>query len=272
LRRICIQTISRSEVYAKLRGIFAENGVTVIYKHAFDDEWILRIRPSFGQENLNSYQINQLRQLKISLSNENLTLHLGTALADVNIAPPLVATINNKIDGALINIGYSAPIISQFDNNFSILQTRHLRVLFSDAGFIYDDEKWFAAGELSTLRTAGFSNDYKSGYASVGYHFGKWLPYIVYAQYKDINLDEINQIPAPGNMIYAKAANVDQHSMSVGARYKLKNNVSLKFQADRVSGFEGNYMSGLFLPPSNSNSPSMLKSVYIYSVGISTAF
>ncbi|MDE2422557.1 MAG: hypothetical protein KGO49_15425 [Gammaproteobacteria bacterium] len=60
--------------------------------------------------------------------------------------------------------------------------------------------------------------------------------------------------------------------MSAGARYKIKNNVSLKLQADRVSGFGGNYMSGLFRPEPNSTTPSMLKAAYIYSVSVSTAF
>ncbi len=261
------------EVYAKLGGLFAENGVAIIYKHAFNDDWMFRIQPSFGQENLSSYQVNQLTKLTMSLSNENLRLHLGTAMASVNLDRPLIANLNRGIDSTLMDLGYSASDISQYNANFySNLQTRHLRGAFSDAGFIYDDGRWFAVGEMSTLRFSGFVNDFNAGYASVGYHFGKWLPYVVYAYYKDLNLDEINQIPAPGNLIYGTVANVDQHSVSVGARYKIKNNISLKLQADRVSGFDGNYMSGLFLPAPNSTTPSTLKSAYIYSVSVSTAF
>ena len=261
------------EIYAKLGGLFAENGVSVIYKHTFDDEWIMRIRSSFGQEKLSRYDVNRLRQLKISLSNEDLTLHLGTALASVNIDQPVVDNLKRKIDGGLKRLGYSAQEISQYNATLiSTLQTRHLRGAFTDAGFIYDDGHWFAAGELSSLRFAGFVNDFNTGYASFGYHFGKWLPYVVYSHFKTLNLDELDVIPAPGNMIYSTTANAEQDTMSLGARYKLRNNVSLKLQADRVSGFGSNYISGLFIPPLNATSPSQLKSVYIYSVSVSAAF
>lgn len=260
------------EVYAKLGGLFAQNGIAVIYKHTFNDDWILRIQPSFGQENLSSYQVNQLTQLTLSLSSENLILHLGSAMAFVNLDRPLVASLNSNIDYVLMGLGYSASDLSQYDATFSTMQTRHFRGTFSDAGLIYDDGRWFVVGEMSALRFSGFVNDFNAGYASVGYHLGKWLPYIVYACYKDLNLDEINQIPAPGNIIYGKVADVNQYSMSVGARYKIRNNISLKLQADRVSGFGGNYMSGLFLPAPNSMTPSTLKSAYIYSISVSTAF
>jgi len=260
------------EVYAKLGGLFAQNGVAIIYKHTFNDDWIVRIQPSFGQENLSSYQVNQLTQLTLSLANENLLLHLGSAMAYVNLDRPLVESLNSSIDQALIGLGYSTTQVNQYNASFATMQTRHLRGVFSDAGLIYDDGQWFAVGEMSALRFSGFVNDFNAGYASVGYHFGKWLPYVIYAKYKDLNLDEINQIPAPGNLIYGKVADVNQHSVSVGARYKIKNNISLKLQADRVSGFGGNYMSGLFLPVPNSTAPSMLKSVYIYSISLSTAF
>jgi hypothetical protein len=260
-------------VYAKLGGLFAENGVAVIYKHTFNDDWILRIQPSFGQENLSSYQVNQLKQLTMSLSNDNLTLHLGSALASVNLDQPLVANLNSGIDNALIGQGYSASQISQYDDTFtSNFKSHNLRGAFSDAGFIYDNGRWLVVGEMSSLRFSGFVNDFNAGYVSLGYHFGKWLPYVVYSSYKDVNLDEVNQIPAPGNRIYAATADVDQHTMSVGIRYKLKDNVSLKFQADRVSGFQSNYLSGLFLPPPNATGPSSLKSVFIYSLSLSTAF
>jgi hypothetical protein len=65
------------EIYAKLGGLFSENGVAVIYKHTFNDEWILRIRSSFGEEKLSRYQVNQLKQLRMLFYNESLTLHLG---------------------------------------------------------------------------------------------------------------------------------------------------------------------------------------------------
>jgi hypothetical protein len=260
-------------IYAKLGGLVADNGVAIIYKHIFNDDWMLRIQPSFGQENLSSYQLNKLTQLMMLLSNDRLTLHFGTAVSSINFDRPLVNNITRGLDGALMGLGYSASDINQYNKSFaSLVPTRNVRASFSDVGFIYDDGHWFAVSEIGSLRVSGFANDYNSGYASVGHHFGKWLPYLVYEHYKDVNLDEIDQIPAPGNSILRTNVDVNQYTISVGTRYKIKNNVSLKLQADRVSGFQGNYTSGLFLPPPNATSASMLKSVYIYSVSLSTAF
>ncbi len=261
------------EIYAELGGLYSENGLAVMYRHTFDD-WILRIQPSFGQEKLKGYQANNIKQITASLSNENLTLHVGSALADVDISSYLGASIQSGIDGALLGLGSSQADIDQFNSAFaSSVKLNKVRGSFSDVGFIYDDGRWFAAGEMGALRFSGFVDDFNAGYISAGYHFGKWLPYLMYARYKNVNQDEYNEIPAPGNAIYATSANYNQSTMSVGARYKVRNNVSLKLQADRVNGFKGNYVSGFFVPPASAaNSPSTLQSVYIYSVSLTAEF
>ncbi|MDE2422446.1 MAG: hypothetical protein KGO49_14855 [Gammaproteobacteria bacterium] len=262
-----------SEIYAELGGLYSENGLAVMYRHAFGD-WILRVQPSFGQEKLQGYQANNITQITASLSNENLTLHAGSALADVDISSDLGANLQNSIDDALLGFGSSQADINQFNSAFATsVKLNKVRGTFSDVGFVYDDGRWFAAGEMGALRFSGFVDDFNAGYISAGYHFGKWLPYVMYASYKNVNQDEYNEIPAPGNAIYAMSANYDQSTISVGVRYKIKNNVSLKFQADQVSGFKGNYVSGFFVPPAEAaNSPSTLQSVYIYSASLTAAF
>jgi len=261
------------EIYAELGGLYSENGLAVMYRHAFDD-WILRIQPSFGAEKLRGYQVNNIKQLTASLSNENLTLHAGSGLASIDIDRSLSDSITSGLDDALLGFGSTQTDIDQFNSAFAAsVQLNNVRGTFSDIGFIYDDGRWFAAGEMSALRFSGFVDDFNAGYISAGYHLGKWLPYVMYARYKNVNQDEYNEIPAPGNAIYAASANYDQSTMSVGVRYKIKNNISFKLQADRVSGFHGNYVSGFFVPPAAAaNSPSTLQSVYIYSASLTTEF
>ena len=262
------------EIYGQLGGLYSVNGVALLYKHAFGD-WLLRVQPSFDEENLNGSQVNNLKQLAVSLSNDDLTLRMGSGVADVNLDPMLKASVTANIDRVLTNkFGYSPTQIDQYNASLqSSVRLNKRRGEYSDVGFIYDDSHWFAAGELAALRFSGFVRDYNAGYASVGYHFGKWLPYVLYSRYKEINLDELDEIPAPGNVIFRKLVHLDERTMSVGTRYQLKDNVCLKFQADRVSGFKGNFRSGFFLPPpSSASTPSTLKSAYIYSASLNVAF
>lgn len=262
------------EIYGQLGGLYSVNGVALLHKQALGD-WLLRVQPSFSEENLNGYQVNNLKQLAVSLSNDDLTVHLGSAVGDVNLDPALRATVNANIDRVLVGkYGYTPTQIDQYNASLrSSVRLNHRRAQFSDVGFIYDDSRWFAAGEIAALRFTGFPRNYNSGYASVGYHFGKWLPYVLYSQYKEVDLKELDEIPAPGNAIFRKLVNIDQRTMSVGTRYQLKDNVCLKFQVDQVSGFKDHFRSGFFLPPpSSAATPSTLESVYIYSVSMNMAF
>jgi hypothetical protein len=232
------------------------------------------VQPSFGQEKLTGYQINNISQINASVSNDSLKLHVGSGLASIDIDHSLSESIMNGLGNALLGLGSSQTDVDQYNSAFATsVKLNKVRGAFSDVGFVYDDGRWFAAGEMSALRFSGFVDDFNAGYISAGYHFGKWLPYVMYASYKNVNQDEYNEIPAPGNAIYALSANYDQSTISVGVRYKIKNNVSLKFQADQVSGFKGNYVSGFFVPPAEAaNSPSTLQSVYIYSASLTTEF
>ncbi|MBC7752403.1 MAG: hypothetical protein H7Z73_11950 [Candidatus Saccharibacteria bacterium] len=262
------------EIYGQQGGLYSVNGVALIYKHIFGD-WLIRVQPSFSEENLNVYQLNYLKQLAVSLSNDDLTLHVGSGVTDINLDPVFFTSLASAVDGVLTQkLGYSPAQINQY--NWALqasIKLKKMRAAFSDMGFIYDDAQWFAAAEISGLRFSGVNRDYNTGYVSVGHYFGKWLPYIIFGQYKEVNLDELDAIPAPGNVIYKTIANVKERTMSVGARYQLKDNASLKFQADRIDGFNGKFRSGLFVKPKASAAiPSTLKSAYIYSVSLNMAF
>jgi hypothetical protein len=57
----------------------------------------------------------------------------------------------------------------------------------------------------------------------------------------------------------------EQTSTAIGARYQLKQNVSLKMQADKMSRFNGT--NGLLLAPA-----APIKTVYLYSLSLNAAF
>lgn len=125
-----------SEIYAQLSGLYSENGLAIIYRHSFDD-WILRVQPSIGQEKLQGYQVNNLTQITTSLSNENLTLHAGSSLANVDLSSNLGANIQSGIDSALLGLGSSQAEIDQFNSAFATsVQLKNIRASFSDVGFI----------------------------------------------------------------------------------------------------------------------------------------
>lgn len=261
-----------SEIYSQLGGLYSENGVAVLYRHAMGD-WMLRVQPSFGEQKLKEFKVNRIKQLSASLSNENLTLHIGSGLASADIADATKTALTVGLDGALAGFGYSPADIDQYNAAlYSSVKFNNVRAAFSDVGFLYDDGRWFAAGELSALRFKGFVSDFNAGYVSAGHYVGKWLPYVLYGQYKSTNVYQANEIPAPGDEIYATPARWEQRTVAVGARYQFKPNVSLKLQVDQVSGFNREYLSGFFLPPPTTTTPSTLKTAYIYSASLNAAF
>jgi len=261
-----------SEIYSQLGGLYSENGIAVLYRHAMDD-WILRVQPSFGEEKLEEFKVNKIKQLSASLSNENLTLHIGSGFASADVDDASKAALTIGLDGALAGFGYSQTDIEQYNAALhSSVKFNNLHASFSDVGFLYDDGRWFAAGELSALRFKGFVSDFNAGYISAGRYVGKWLPYVLYGQYKSANVYQADEIPAPGNAIYDATAKWAQRTVSVGARYQFKPNVSLKLQVEQVSGFKREYMSGFFLPPPTTTTPSTLKSAYIYSASLNATF
>lgn len=258
------------EIYSQLGGLYSLNGLELLYSHSFGN-WNLTLQPNLGDEQLNGYAVNNSRQLAATLSNDNLTLHLGTGTADLNLnQPTVVQSLQAATDAQLGDPTASNPATQAVNQMIADgINLHHDRGSFSDAGFIYDDGKWFAAGEMSELRIAGYPIDFNAGYGSVGHYFGKWLPFVLYSHYKNVNNDEAAAgfPPALAGIAAALVAanNAEQTTTSIGARYQLKQNMSLKMQADRVSGFKDT--NGLFVAPAEP-----LKTVYVYSLNLNAAF
>lgn len=248
------------EVYSQLGGLNNNNGVELLYKRRFGD-WNLLLQPNYTSEQLNGFAVNNATQLAATLSNDNLTLHLGTGTSPINIEQPALVLQLQTASGAPAGTPAGDAIASS-------INLQHNRAVFNEIGFSYDDGQWFAAGEAVALRVKGWFPDHNSGYLSVGHYVGKWLPYVMYSAYRTTNSYQLNDgLPAPIAAALGPSQTYQQGTTTVGARYQFKPNMSLKMEADRISNFNGT--SGLFNLPTASTE---LKTVYLYSLALTAAF
>ncbi|MGH8492076.1 MAG: porin [Moraxellaceae bacterium] len=205
------------------------DGADMLFRHPIGS-WNLNAQILAGGSNTDYFRTQNAIGANISLSNDNLTLRAGYIGSQL--------TLN------------STDIVP--DYLCSLLCLDQERNQLSNVGALYDDGKWFLAGEFAQLKVNGWVSDYNSGYLSAGYYFGKLLPFALWSTVHTFNEEECTSNPAcavPSNY-------KDQTTMALGARYALKNNVSVKGQIDHVSGF--NNSTGLLsnpdqTPPDNFN-------------------
>jgi hypothetical protein len=277
------------EIYSTLGSLYSMNGVEMLYRHSFGN-WNLTLQPSVGEEQLNYLSVNNLRGITANISNDNLTLHLGTMQAGVNVnlnGSSILQNIEAGTDQGLAAAGNGAAVIAQVNTQIAAgLNVQHDRGSYSDAGALYDDGIWFGAAEYAQLRFAGWPQDFNSGYASIGHYVGKWLPYALLSRIKTVNSDELASFDfsgvalspsTPGPAIagglssnLAAGNSQEQETVSLGARYQLKSNVSLKMQVDRISDFHGS--PGLFVASPLTQTMPTLGVVYLYSLSLNAAF
>lgn len=161
--------------------------------------------------------------------------------------------------------------------------TDDVRGIFVSASLIYDNGDWFVASEIasSELGTPFYPSG-DSGYLTVGYTFGSWMPYVTAATlYTNNKSDQLrndrvaafddliaNGLLPLGNTVIdpvtgttaAEAAalfsqisaalpaiSITQDSYSIGINYSLMQGLKLKLQATHYTGFDGT--NGLFSAP-----------------------
>ncbi|MGY5450876.1 hypothetical protein ACVFI8_08030 [Agarivorans sp. MS3-6] len=117
---------------------------------------------------------------------------------------------------------------------------------FLGAGFSYDNGSLLVVSEVTRATVEGQYSDVDSGYLTLGYRFGKAMPYGTVAGMKTQDDDErdgqfvcladcASGAPtlAPTSMFY----NGKRSSYSLGLRYDLLSNLAVKFDATYVNGF-----------------------------------
>jgi hypothetical protein len=124
----------------------------------------------------------------------------------------------------------------------------HKRALGMTIGANYDPGKWFVMGEVGRTRVNAFLGDKITGYASAGYRFGNFTPYLAYSQVRT-NSDTsdpglaLTGLPAPvAGAAAALNAGLNrtltmiamQKTLTAGVRWDVKPDLAFKLQYDRV--------------------------------------
>lgn len=125
---------------------------------------------------------------------------------------------------------------------------------FVGLGGSYDPGNWFLMAEWSKENTRSILGANTGWYASSGYRFGKFTPYLTYAHVKlDSNKSDPGLTTVPPASAAAAASlnaalnsflesNAAQKTISVGARWDFAKNIALKLQYDHIrisSGSQG---------------------------------
>ena len=105
-------------------------------------------------------------------------------------------------------------------------------------GAMYDPGDWFVMAEFAALRGDGLMADSRAWYASGGYRFGAFTPYVTYAQVK-ASIEAEPVIPGAEALIGGLNAakhlmNGVQNSFSLGMRWDFMPSAALKLQYDRL--------------------------------------
>ncbi len=116
-------------------------------------------------------------------------------------------------------------------------------IAIEDVGATYGSGHWLVVSEWSHADTHSFLGDQTAWYASSGYRFGKFMPYLTYAEVSAIGnsspgLDLMELPPAAAGLGAGLNAALDslleaiadQKTVSAGARWDFAKNVDLKLQ------------------------------------------
>jgi hypothetical protein len=125
------------------------------------------------------------------------------------------------------------------------IDNKHVYVI--TLGARYDPGKWFVLGEWSHVVTHSVLGTLNGWYVSGGYRFGKFTPYVAYAQATADNLSDpgltVSALPpflagpaaglnaALNSLLSTKPV---QDTISIGARWDFMKNVALKLQFDHT--------------------------------------
>ncbi len=123
------------------------------------------------------------------------------------------------------------------------------RIYFLGTSASYDPGKWFAMGEWGRVNSHSLLGDKTAWYLSGGYRVARFTPYATYARLtadsraSDPGLN-LTALP-PASVASAAGLNAAlngtlgaiaaQHTISVGARWDVRQNIDLKVQFDRVA-------------------------------------
>ena len=127
------------------------------------------------------------------------------------------------------------------------------RVYAFSAGLNYDPGNWFFMSELGRIKTASYFGNTYTAYASAGYRFGDFTPYLSYAMVdpdsatSDPGLATEGMAPAQAQLAGALNGQLNrllssvpsQSTIALGARWDVQTGVALTLQYERMRTHSG---------------------------------
>jgi hypothetical protein len=155
-----------------------------------------------------------------------------------------------ELDGYFDSLRQFGPQGAALAEHYALEQKRTTAV---SIGANYDPGEWFAMGELGHMHSRSFIGATSGLYASAGYRFGDFTPYLSYARVRsdsgtdEPGLDLAGLAPATATT----GANLNaylgwllttipaQRTVSIGTRWDCATDVALKLQFDRITPLDG---------------------------------
>ncbi|WED22458.1 OprO/OprP family phosphate-selective porin [Vibrio sp. JC009] len=138
--------------------------------------------------------------------------------------------------------GYTEITVSDSSNPVGSVIEDGSKSNFYGLGLSYDDGELLFVSELTRVKVDGQYSDTDSGYATLGYRFGQWMPYISYARMETTDNEErvgetvsVNGITIPTSLL----ADAEHDAYSVGVRYELSSSIAIKADATLIDNFNG---------------------------------
>jgi hypothetical protein len=139
----------------------------------------------------------------------------------------------------------------------------HKRASAVSIGASYDPGDWFAMGELGRMNSRSFIGATTGLYASAGYRFGDFTPYVSYARVRSTSGTDEPGLDLAGLPPAAAATGAGlnaylgwllttipaQRTLSVGMRWDCATDVAFKLQVDRITPMGGSRGTFVNLQP-----------------------
>lgn len=166
------------------------DGVSSTYSTRFGSahfQWLLYAGASQGEveDQELSFKSNDALGTNVQIEIDSWLFRVGYSVGHLDVSADsggLTDQFLQGVSGAVNEIGptYNVESDIYFDPNEQEIDAQYV-----NAGFTYDNGNLLIMGEIANLR---LENSYQSagnsGYITVGYRFGKWMPHITFAKYQ----------------------------------------------------------------------------------------
>lgn len=223
------------------------NGIDVVLRSNWQ-EWFIMSQVFFGSEknetDIYDINIHRVAGLSFNLMRGNFSLRIASLQAEVSL--DIFDTQDTLTDLRAFASSDSPTINTVID----ILESERIDHLYSSIGLNWDNETWFVFSEYNRLTSGkGFTPDGEGMFITLGYRTSSFTPYFTVGDFKSLLGQELKDL-AVGSLITSNQILLSvigeqaleitrtnrryQRSYALGLRYDLTDDMSIKFEAQRV--------------------------------------